>query len=320
MKSEYCVVGPKFALIGEGDKPAADELTLDVEAHRGEVVARLSAVLRDREVVQMHEPHSVHQLGEADIAELVRLFARVCADFWAYRFPLEIEFVEAPPPTIREALSADGFSARGGALWFRPAVLFPVREPKARTMEEVYQDLFSVPWNFVPREWDVCGPMLAEAPTTDLAVLDLGCGLGKNVGPFEARGFSVYGVDPAYAAVRRCRDIVAHPKRFIVGTATGLPWRDGCFNRVLDIGSLHCMRAADRRIAVLEIARVLSAGGLLYSRFFKPRGLAWVQRQPMQVDHFGLTLDEVGSLLDGPLVCESVREDASVIYAKARKR
>jgi SAM-dependent methyltransferase len=150
-------------------------------------------------------------------------------------------------------------------------------------------------------------------------VLDLGCGLGKNVGPFEARGFSVYGVDPAYAAVRRCRDIVAQPQRFIVGTATDLPWRDGSFNRVLDIGSLHCMRDAERRIAVLEIARVLSPGGLLYSRFFKPRGLAWVQRQPMQVDHFGLTLDEVSSLLDGPLVCESVTEEASVIYAKARK-
>ena len=319
MKREYCAVGPTIVLLGWPHESGDDALVLRAERRRGEKSGRLAASLGPDAVVrvELHDPP--HPASRGEIAELLRLSARVCADFWSYRFPLELRLAAFVDPAVADELAGDGFTTTDGAIWRRPAALFTRRGAKAHTMEEVYRDLFSVPWNFVPREWDVLQPMIDDAEGASLSILDLGCGVGKNVEPLETRGFAVYGVDPSHTAVRRCRAIVAHPERFVVGTAARLPWSDGCFDRVLDVGALHCMDAPERRLAVMEISRVLATGGMLYSRFFTPRPATWLELQPMTLDRFGLTTDEVRALLNGPLACRSVIEDRAVIHAIAIK-
>ncbi len=318
MTHDYCVVGPTFVLYGQPDESRPDVLAMRAEERPGRRVARLRATLR-HDAVRIAEPESVDPLSGQEVAELIQLFVRVCADFWSYRFPLDVHLDDSAEAVVRDGLSSDGFTTLDGTVWRRPPVPFTRTPPKARSMEEVYQDLLSVPWNFVPREWDVFDRLIVEARTTSLSVLDLGCGVGKNVGPLEDRGFAVYGVDPAHGAVRRCRAIVGRPDRFVVGTAARLPWRSDCFDRVLDVGALHCMETEERRQAVREVARVLTPGGLLYSRFFTPRPSRWLEMQPMAVDRFGLCVDEVRTLLAGPLVCQSIIEQGPVVYATAVK-
>jgi SAM-dependent methyltransferase len=319
MKREYCAVGPTIVLLGWPHESSDVAMVLRAERRPGEQAGRLAASLGRDAVVRVELREPPHRAPPGEMAELLRLSARVCADFWGYRFPLELRLAASVDPAVAGDLAGDGFTTTDGAIWRRPATLFTRRGPKAHGMEEVYHDLFSVPWNFVPREWDVLQPMIDDAEGASLSILDLGCGVGKNVEPLETRGFTVYGVDPSHTAVRRCRAIVAHPERFVVGTAARLPWCDGCFDRVLDVGALHCMNAIERRMAVMEISRVLAAGGMLYSRFFTPRPATWLELQPMTVDRFGLTVDEVRELLNGPLTCRSVTEDRAVIHAIAIK-
>ena len=329
---DYFVVGPTFVLEGPSGS-APDTLTLRAAERPGVREATLRAALHGDRAIVVDRPAG-SALSASDVVELLRLFARVCLDFWAYRLPLEVRGIAglrgrgfagsadrieaASDPAIAAALAADGFEEDDG-VWRRGPAPFARIGAKAATMEEVYQDLFSVPWNFVPRERDVYGPLIAGAPPGPLSVLDLGCGLGKNSGPLESRGFAVYGIDPAAGAVRRCRAVVERPERFIVASGAALPWRDASFDRVLDVGSLHCMDEEERRQAVAEIARVLAPRGALYSRFFTPRPRRWLQLQPMQVDRFGLGADEVERLLSAHLVCESIAERGPVIYAKAVK-
>lgn len=318
MKREYSAAGPSFVLEGGADPSVTQVLTLDA-IRSGSIAGRLTAS-RLGATIRLSEPIFVHPLASIDMAELLRLLARVASDFWTYRFPVEIQFQDRPPSLVSDALAADGFSNGDAGIWRRPPGLFGRQLPQAKTMEEVYQDLFSIPWNFVPRESDVYGPMIAEASSGGLDVLDLGCGLGKNVAPLEAAAFSVYGTDAAWSAIRRCREIVAHPHRFVVGSGGRLPWLNDSFDRVLDVGALHCMAREERQAAAAEIARVLKPGGLLYSRFFQPRGSAWLRLQPMQVSEFGMPPEEVVSLLNRDFECETIREEPSLIYVTARKR
>jgi SAM-dependent methyltransferase len=319
MNRDYCVVGPRFVLTSDAHRTTADVLTVLAEERPGTATGWLRAVVREGETVRILQPESEQPWSPDGTAEVLRLFARVCADFWTYRFPLEIDTDAAQDPLVRSALTADGFSPADGGVLRRSATLFTRPGPRAHTMEEVYQDLFSVPWNFVPREWDVFGPLIDQASSTALTVLDLGCGVGKNVEPLAGVGFSVYGIDAAATAIERCRAVAPHPDRFVTGTAAALPWEAATFDRVLDVGALHCIPEDERRRAVLEIARVLKPGGLLYSRFFKPRPDAWLKVQPMAVDRFGLTADEVRTLLEGPLTCESITENGPAVYARASR-
>lgn len=321
MNHDYCAVGPRFVLYTDEQGTADDTLTVRAVERPGNKTGLIRAESDDA-AIRIRGPQPAETFSPADTAELLRLFVRVCSDFWGYRFPLEIDPEVASHFTVREALRIDGFSETVAPVWRRPAGLFTRTGAKALTMEAVYEDLFSVPWNFVPREWDVIGPLIDQAPPAPLSLLDLGCGVGKNVQPLADRGFAVFGVDPSATAIRRCHAVVAgaaRPGRFLVGSAAALPWRSAYFDRVVDVGALHCMPPDDRRLAVVEIARVLKPGGRMHSRFFKPRPASWLQLQPMAVDRFGLTVDEVRDLLASVLVCDSVAETGPAIYVAASR-
>jgi arsenite methyltransferase len=90
-------------------------------------------------------------------------------------------------------------------------------------------------------------------------VLDVGCGVGESLVWLERHGFIGIGVD------RDARTLAIAASRVVSalfhGDGAHLPFADGCFDAVLSECSLSLM--PDRRVALVEWARVLKSGGRL---------------------------------------------------------
>lgn len=248
-------------------------------------------------------------------AEVYRLLARVAHRL---REPARVLVID-DAALEDEALAADGFVATGGT-WRREPAPF-LRREKASTMDGLYDDPFHVPWNFVPREVDVLGPLLATPAAARAAtpVLDLGCGFGKNATLLEQAGFPVSGIDISPRAVARCRALVGTPDRFVTGVAEALPFADGQFACVLDIGCIHCMPEEARPAAVAELHRVLAPGGVLYSRSFKIKPAAWLEAQPFVAGAFGLTEPDARALFATAFHCDVYLPHEHMNYLACQK-
>jgi SAM-dependent methyltransferase len=96
-------------------------------------------------------------------------------------------------------------------------------------------------------------------------VLDIGCGLGTELGYLGSLGRSVVGVDLSHAALRGAT--TSHPSaRFLRADALRLPFREGVFGSALDRGCFHYLRSGARREYEREVRRVLEPGGRLLLR------------------------------------------------------
>jgi SAM-dependent methyltransferase len=96
-------------------------------------------------------------------------------------------------------------------------------------------------------------------------VLDLGCGLGVDLGELARRGFEAVGIDLSAAAIERAgreRPAVS----FIVADARDLPFDDASFDVLLDRGCFHYVDPDDRPRYEAEAWRVLRPGGRLLLR------------------------------------------------------
>lgn len=111
-------------------------------------------------------------------------------------------------------------------------------------------------------------------------VLDAGCGAGRNLPYFLARGFEIYAIDEdaaAVAAVRRLAGRLAPalpPDNIRQGTLHALPWPDGRMDAVVCSAVLHFAR--DRiqfERMVDEMWRVLAPGGLFFARLASSIGI-----------------------------------------------
>jgi SAM-dependent methyltransferase len=99
-------------------------------------------------------------------------------------------------------------------------------------------------------------------------VLDLGCGLGVELGALAGRGFQAVGIDTSVVAVERARR--AHPQvEFVVGDVLDLPFEAESFDVIIDRGCFDSIPGADRSRYEREAWRVLRPGGRFLLRAFR---------------------------------------------------
>jgi SAM-dependent methyltransferase len=120
------------------------------------------------------------------------------------------------------------------------------------------------------KEWHI--PEAAQfARAKDLAVLEVGCGLGTDGAQFAKAGARYTGIDLTDAAVelaKRRFELFDLPGTFRVTDAERLDFADNTFDLVYSHGVLH--HTPDTAAAIREIHRVLRPGGkavvMLYHR------------------------------------------------------
>ncbi|MGH7119471.1 MAG: methyltransferase domain-containing protein [Acetobacteraceae bacterium] len=310
--ADYFVVGPTIALQGEVAPGTLPILRVRTPGNKNG--PRVSAVLESGRVRLDASPEPLPSPARI---EALRLLARVAERLAPPILPL---FISAHSPIGGPAdLAADGFSAVQDG-WIRERGPF-LRKHRTDSLDEVYRDPFTVPWNFVPRELDCMQPILEAASPSpaDFAVLDLGFGFGKNATFLESRGFAVSGIEISQTATRRVREFVKHPGRFHNASAASMPFADESFDAVLDVGCLHCMPAEQRSAAISEMHRVLRPGGLVSSRIFRPCDRAWVARQPFLADSFGLSDADAAALFHPLLQVHVWRDAPDMIYLCGRR-
>ncbi len=156
-----------------------------------------------------------------------------------------------------------------------------LRPAKRSAVSEVYRHPLDVPWLYDPLDYEVMIPIL-NAPGVR-RLLDLGCGSGRNAVPLENAGYEVHGIDSAPESIRICKHFVNAPERFGDAPISALPYPEGFFDAMLDVGCLHMLLDRASRIeALMEAARVLKPGGFLCGRALTTRAPDWLAAQPFQ--------------------------------------
>ena len=111
-------------------------------------------------------------------------------------------------------------------------------------------------------------------------VLDAGCGAGRNLPYFLARGFEIHAIDGDPHAVSEARALAAAlapeapADRVRQGALDALPWPDASMDAVICSAVLHFARDRahfDRMID--EMWRVLAPGGLFFARLATSIGI-----------------------------------------------
>ncbi len=166
--------------------------------------------------------------------------------------------------------------------------------PKTEVVEQrleaaSYDRWFDSPWGRY--SFDIESGAVLEAVSSlssDLRVLDVGCGTGRLTSRLEASGATVVGLDldPAMLAVAATRT----RGRLILGDAHGIPVGDATFDRVVAV--TLCEFTDDLGVVFAEFARVTRPGGRIVVGSLNPRspwGLRWwrrLRRAPWSRVHF----------------------------------
>ncbi len=99
-------------------------------------------------------------------------------------------------------------------------------------------------------------------------VLELGCGDGKTLASLISNGFKTTGIDVSPSAIKLARKKVGRKAKLIVGNICDLPFSANSFDAVVAVHVLDHLSSIERRKAVIEIARVLKKGGLIFFQGF----------------------------------------------------
>jgi SAM-dependent methyltransferase len=95
--------------------------------------------------------------------------------------------------------------------------------------------------------------------------LDIGCGLGSEVGYLASAGWQVVGIDVSEVAIARAA--AGHrDASFARADVRRLPFGRHCFDAALDRGCFHYLPPDDRPVYADELRRVLKPGGKLLLR------------------------------------------------------
>jgi len=109
--------------------------------------------------------------------------------------------------------------------------------------------------------------------------LDLCCGLGTNTVYLANLGFETAAIDIAPTSVayaRKKAELAGVDIAFHIGDSTNLPFAEGSFRFVLDMGCFHHVHIDDRWTYLTGVRRVLAPGGMYFLICFGDRnGGAW---------------------------------------------
>lgn len=101
-------------------------------------------------------------------------------------------------------------------------------------------------------------------------LLDLGCGIGRNLIYSAEMGLVPYGLDLSPKATQIAREWMAqrfgeeYRERIITGDVRSLPWSNGFFAHAIADSVLDSMPMEMARVAVKEVARTMARGGYFY--------------------------------------------------------
>ena len=119
-------------------------------------------------------------------------------------------------------------------------------------------------------------------------ILDAGCGSGRNLPYFLARGFDVFAIDEDAAAVDAVRRLAAQrapalaADRIRHGSLQALPWPDGSMDAIVCSAVLHFARDRAHFDAMLnDMWRVLAPGGLFFARLATSIGIEHLIAEPV---------------------------------------
>ena len=122
--------------------------------------------------------------------------------------------------------------------------------------------------------------------TSEMRVLDAGCGAGRNLVYFFRSGFNTSGVDQSSEAIAQIRSLAAQlaPRlpvdNFRVGAIEQMPFGDESFDVVIASAVLHFARdEAHWHAMVHEMWRVLKPGGIFFARLASTIGMEDQVRQ-----------------------------------------
>jgi ubiquinone/menaquinone biosynthesis C-methylase UbiE len=113
----------------------------------------------------------------------------------------------------------------------------------------------------------------AELPSGG-AVLDVGCGPGRDSAYLAAQGFRVTGVDMSAGLLALARDAVP-AARFVLGDMRRLSFPAGAFDGLWVCASLLHVPRADAPAALAGFRRLLRPGGQLYVGVKQGDGADW---------------------------------------------
>lgn len=116
--------------------------------------------------------------------------------------------------------------------------------------------------------------------TSDMCILDAGCGGGRNAHYLLRNGCSVHGVDANAEAIQHIRSLAealapgTPLDRFVVADLDDLPHGDGTFDAVLCSAVLHFASDEDHFERMMrEMWRVLLPGGVFFARLASSIGI-----------------------------------------------
>lgn len=111
-----------------------------------------------------------------------------------------------------------------------------------------------------------------KLPITDLQVLDLGCGTGRNTNYLAERGNHVVGIDIAANALKigeeRAKKLGLEAQVKYLNQSIGktMPFPDNYFDLILDITSSNSLNKAEREVYLQESYRLLKPSGFMILR------------------------------------------------------
>ena len=116
--------------------------------------------------------------------------------------------------------------------------------------------------------------------TSEMRVLDAGCGGGRNLIYFFRSGFNVSGVDQSSEAIAQIRSLAAQlaphlpEDNFRAAAIEQMPFDDESFDVVISSAVLHFARdEAHWHSMVREMWRVLKPGGIFFARLASSIGM-----------------------------------------------